>query len=1025
MKSFSLLRTNAALTTNYKIVVTSNYDLYLDSIDSHPSLNVRQLKKFKFNKENSLEYVLSKYWSSTPFELAYSIKDNEDNNIMYKEFSNQYDPIYNCGGGNIANNKDYNEEFEYFAPLHISKGYLPTHFIIFRIDGPGLLNLNRRQFRTEILNKMKCVKVFDLTRSTDLGIFLDKSITQNNNFPKNSCEITFDNPYSSIFGFKYPLRQTNSGIVEESFSMDFSNEMPFYDLQSSITNKFKSQGVIYPHILNLNFLFDDTPATPTSLRKWSLNRYMGFYFDSLELVITVSPTKLYSFKPDVFIDKNNFIKTSSGANESPFQDGAVIDPNNLFINVGGRIYKIKEVIDLNASETTKVGLNSLISFDSVVRKSVKRYKILSDTQLARYTISNDSLLDQIFVKYENGENVIYYKNNSPFVIDNFDDSDMWLIKIDQDFFKLVKNLKGYITIYSDHAFVQTDSKFEYYINEPDTKFKKSYNTVLKEVKEPLRFNIYRCKFTEIKDFDNDFIETEFAKFEYEKDDELTFTDESKLYVNNKKSGAVDDFKFGTDVVNIPASSEYTSNDETFRVYKTPNDMVLTKLWSKNPNFVKWGFKNSICANDYPYLLNNSLIADPFNRSTNFVEPIPKRVEKNLDYFYSINSDSSDYTHHSLHVEDQIGGQINTNFKFEIDKYLGLSYSLDYFTYFFGKRNEYYNGRIIKNVKKWSNFNGDTYETNSTLFKGLKLMMREVTDATNLANIVTKNTEEFTDYKFSILLSENNYSVTSDESDLNLAKVEKQINSLRWVVIEQWKSGKKYTSGTLVIFNDIIFVAQNDVTTTVPRTPFTERTDWDYYNSETIFWRPTLGNNFSGRAIVYNHGQYYIKSQSGVTGDFFDPDSSYSVGEIVLFRGAHYIAIQNNGPLTDSIKTLPTNERFWEIYKPKGAQDYISFRQRRVWVEVPEWKSTALVNPEGTVFPFTAITYGGVLYRSTVFEFVSSINPQSDPRWVRIHTFKSDSSIIYGPSVNENNITKINEQIYLCLEGENPNSLILV
>jgi hypothetical protein len=86
------------------------------------------------------------------------------------------------------------------------------------------------------------------------------------------------------------------------------------------------------------------------------------------------------------------------------------------------------------------------------------------------------------------------------------------------------------------------------------------------------------------------------------------------------------------------------------------------------------------------------------------------------------------------------------------------------------------------------------------------------------------------------------------------------------------------------------------------------------------------------------------------------------------------------------------------------------------VEVPEWKSTALVNPEGTVFPFTAITYGGVLYRSTVFEFVSSINPQSDPRWVRIHTFKSDSSIIYGPSVNENNITKINEQIYLCLES---------
>ena len=36
----------------------------------------------------------------------------------------------------------------------------------------------------------------------------------------------------------------------------------------------------------------------------------------------------------------------------------------------------------------------------------------------------------------------------------------------------------------------------------------------------------------IKDFDNDIIETEFSKFEYEKDSELTNTDESKLYVNN-------------------------------------------------------------------------------------------------------------------------------------------------------------------------------------------------------------------------------------------------------------------------------------------------------------------------------------------------------------------------------------------------------------------------------------------------------------------------------------------------------------
>ena len=45
---------------------------------------------------------------------------------MSSDFSNQYDELYNYGARNIISNKDYREEFEYFAPPLANKHYLFT-----------------------------------------------------------------------------------------------------------------------------------------------------------------------------------------------------------------------------------------------------------------------------------------------------------------------------------------------------------------------------------------------------------------------------------------------------------------------------------------------------------------------------------------------------------------------------------------------------------------------------------------------------------------------------------------------------------------------------------------------------------------------------------------------------------------------------------------------------------------------------------------------------------------------------------
>ena len=47
------------------------------------------------------------------------------------------------GARNIDNNKSYTEEFEFFAPIYFTKGKFPKNFIIFRVDGPGLIDLTK------------------------------------------------------------------------------------------------------------------------------------------------------------------------------------------------------------------------------------------------------------------------------------------------------------------------------------------------------------------------------------------------------------------------------------------------------------------------------------------------------------------------------------------------------------------------------------------------------------------------------------------------------------------------------------------------------------------------------------------------------------------------------------------------------------------------------------------------------------------------------------------------------------------
>ena len=161
-KSFQLIRTNPRLTTNFKIVVSSDYNLYLESFDSSKELSDDKYKHYLLSIDTMLENDVPKFYDKLPKKIAFSPKTENDVDVMYDSYDSQFDEVYYSGADEVEDTW-YKEEFEYFAPLYVTKNELPSNFIIMRIDDPNIYEktgneytigaLNKNNFRDEIIEK--------------------------------------------------------------------------------------------------------------------------------------------------------------------------------------------------------------------------------------------------------------------------------------------------------------------------------------------------------------------------------------------------------------------------------------------------------------------------------------------------------------------------------------------------------------------------------------------------------------------------------------------------------------------------------------------------------------------------------------------------------------------------------------------------------------------------------------------------------------------------------------------------------
>jgi len=288
-----MLRVNPKLSTNVKLIVDSNYRLFLESFDANSELAKNDFKGFRVSKESNYAYDLYNFYKNGKIsqELSYNLFNASDSLSVQKFYSNQYDFFYGYGAYPKPS-KLYNEEFAILAPLWIERNNIPDYFIIVRVDDPvsvstkNIINENDptviaevenpEYFIENVLNKSTIIKTVDLTENSNAGKYI-RNYVYDENFPESPLSVGFKDSELT--------RWNGISLSEGGFSSKgnfIQNEMLVIDktiteFENYITNGFQRNNMVVANILNFEFLFDD------DIENYKFNRYFGLYVSEAEL----------------------------------------------------------------------------------------------------------------------------------------------------------------------------------------------------------------------------------------------------------------------------------------------------------------------------------------------------------------------------------------------------------------------------------------------------------------------------------------------------------------------------------------------------------------------------------------------------------------------------------------------------------------------------------------------------------------------------------------------------------------------
>jgi hypothetical protein len=278
-KSQAILRTNPLLTSNVKLVVDSNGEIYLDSINANIALSDQKYKKFNLDATGNFAYDIASFYSATPLDTVYDTLRRDSDNSVYPAYNKQYEEQYNYGA-RLNASKSYSENVKFMAPLWIDKK-LPGYFVIYRIEEP-VSEVNMTDSQVDINNRIinmlanaTIVKTFDLSTNSNIGKYLN-SFTNDPSRPTSPLTVSFEPDELSTWN-GIDLRTGGYTSKAEFIYNDFVRTDREEILNNQfITEGFQRNGLINANLINLEFLFEDFDNA------YEVNRYIGIYVNAHE-----------------------------------------------------------------------------------------------------------------------------------------------------------------------------------------------------------------------------------------------------------------------------------------------------------------------------------------------------------------------------------------------------------------------------------------------------------------------------------------------------------------------------------------------------------------------------------------------------------------------------------------------------------------------------------------------------------------------------------------------------------------------
>lgn len=339
--SFQLVRTNPKLTGNIKIAISEEGGMWLESIKANPELSKDLYSKVPIDPKQSHSANIFRFLNngSTPNEIVFDLNEQVDSTKTSKDFKDQYDfSHYFSGAKYLASNK-YVERMSYFAPLYLKKD-VPDYFIIFKITDPANFPLDevkqkyesgesKNDYLIDLFSKASIIKTFDLRAETTPGKYL-RDYLNNSNFPTSPLTVSYEEDDFT----KWNGIIINEGIFGSRGELTYdlySNSQPLKFFEENITNGFSRNGILFPNILNLEFIFNDESSA-----KYDFNRYLGVYVNAIELTkLDIDLNRAYLTRgiwentPHL---RKNFLETDDVTLAQSNPNGVIIPFKNSTVN---------------------------------------------------------------------------------------------------------------------------------------------------------------------------------------------------------------------------------------------------------------------------------------------------------------------------------------------------------------------------------------------------------------------------------------------------------------------------------------------------------------------------------------------------------------------------------------------------------------------------------------------------------------------------------------------------------------------